>query len=844
MAGRKDTVIVTGSTGFIGSALVNRLADRFRLVGFDRAATRQPPPAAECVCIDLTSEEAIAAGLQRVRTAYGKRIASVVHLAAYFDLTGEPNPLYEEITVRGTEKLLHALQSFEVEQFVFVSSMLVHKARRPGEVINEDAPLESDLPYRASKIKAERLIHDRHGPIPVVYLRPAGVYDDLCRNAFLANQIARIYENDPTGHVYPGDLRTGQSFLHLDDLTEAISRAIGRRKRLPPEQAMLLGEPEVIGYGELQAEIGRLIRGEKWETRVVPKSLAKAGAWVQQDVLGEDAFIRSWMVDIADDHYAVDISRARKLLGWQPSHSLHETLPRMIDALKADPAGWYRANKLNAAKVAGEGTKARERVKAVHSKHEKMMSGHMAEMAGMGQQMLWGHFLVIALGAWLLSSPTQLALFDPAGAGTVQDVTRERGLWEPALRNALTGWSDIASGLLLMVFGALALSHRFAWAQWGTTVVGLWLLFAPLLFWTPSAAALTNDTAVGALAIVFSVLVPMMPGMSHEGMMDESTVPPGWSYSPSSWLQRLPIIALGFLGFLIARYLTAYQLGHIGSVWEPFFSGGNGRNGTEFIITSDVSRAWPIPDAGLGAAAYMIEALMGAMGTATRWRTMPWMVTFFFVLVVPLGGVSIFFIIIQPIMIGTYCTPCLIAAVAMLIMIPLTLDEVVAMGQYMLRAVRGGRPFWRTFFRGGPEPNGGPDGKDPGFSAALAAQSAAAVRGVTVPWTLLASCVAGAWLMISRLVFGTEGAIANGDHLAGAMIITIAVCAMAEVARPLRFLNLAFGLWLIGAPWLLAGATPGSTLNDVVAGLVVIGLSLARGRRSAEHYGSWDRYVI
>lgn len=577
---------------------------------------------------------------------------------------------------------------------------------------------------------------------------------------------------------------------------------------------------------------------------MVPKALAKAGAWVQQDVLGEDAFIRSWMVDIADDHYAVDISRARKLLGWQPKHSLRETLPRMTEALKADPQRWYQANKLNAAKVAGQGAKAEKRAKAAHAEHEEMKSGHMAEMVGMGQQMLWAHFLVIALGAWLLTSPLPLALFDSAGAGAVYDVTQERRLWTPALRNALTGWSDIASGLLLILFGSLALAPRFAWAQWGTTVVGLWLLFAPLFFWTPSAAAVTNDTVIGALAIVFSVLVPMMPGMSHEGMMDESTVPPGWSYSPSSWLQRLPIIALGFFGFLIARYLTAYQLGHAGWVWEPFFSGGNGRNGTEFIITSDVSRAWPIPDAGLGAAAYMIEALMGAMGTATRWRTMPWMVTFFFILVVPLGGVSIFFIIIQPIMIGTYCTLCLIAAAAMLIMIPLTLDEVVAMGQYMLRAVRDGRPFWRTFFQGGPEPNGGPDGKDPGFSAAFAAQCVAAVRGVTVPWTLALSVVVGAWLMISRLIFGTEGAIANGDHLAGAMIITIAVCAMAEVARPLRFLNLAFGLWLIGAPWLLGGATSGSTLNDVVAGLVVIGLSLTRGRRSAEHYGSWDRYVI
>src|SRR5262249_152019 len=152
-----------------------------------------------------------------------------------------------------------------------------------------------------------------------------------------------------------------------------------------------------------------------------------------------------------------------------------------------------------------------------------------------------------------------------------RDVTGERSLWEPALRNALTGWSDIVSGGLLMLFGTLALSPRFAWAQWATTVVGLWLLFAPLLFWTPRAAAYMNDTIVVPLAITFSVLVPMMPGMSHEGMMDESTVPPGWTYSPSSWLQRLPIIALGIFGFLIARYLAAYQLGQISAVWEPFF---------------------------------------------------------------------------------------------------------------------------------------------------------------------------------------------------------------------------------------------------------------------------------
>ncbi len=844
MAEQNDTIIVTGSTGFIGEALIGRLAESYNVIGLDLAAPKALPPSATFEKIDLTSDRSVRQILQKIRKRHGGRIDSVIHLAAYFDLTGEPNPKYEQITVRGTERLLRELQSFEVEQFIFASSMLVHRAGHPGVVIDEDWPLESDLPYRSSKIETERLIHEQRDRIPVVDLRPAGVYDDLGHNAFLAQQIARIYENDPKGHVYPGDLRTGQSFLHLEDLTDAVARLVERRKQLPPEFPLLLGEPEVMGYGELQSEIGRLIHGEEWETWEIPKPLAKAGAWVEADVLGEEPFIRPWMVDIADDHYAIDISRARKLLSWEPKHSLRATLPKMIAALKADPAAWYRANKLDSAKVAGLGQKVLARSKELRAEEEKMKPGHMAEMGAMHYETLWTQFLVIALGAWLLTSPLQFALFDPAAATTVRDITQERNLWDPALRNAFTGWSDIASGVLLMLFGTLALSPRFAWAQWGTTVVGLWLLFAPLVFWTPSAAAYMNDTIIGALAIIFSVLVPMMPGMSHEGMMDESIVPPGWTYSPSSWLQRLPIIALGFFGFLIARYLTAYQLGQIGAIWEPFFSGGGGKNGTEFIITSDVSRAWPIADAGLGATSYMIEALMGAMGTATRWRTMPWMVTFFFILVVPLGGVSIFFIIIQPIMIGTYCTLCLIAALAMLIMIPLTLDEVVAMGQYMLRSVQAGRPFWRTFFQGGPEPSGGADETDPSFSAPFASQVVAAVRGVTIPWTLLASCVVGAWLMFSRAIFATEGAIADSDHLIGALIITVAVCAMAEVARPLRFVNLLFGLWLIGAAWLLGGANAAATWNDIIVGLLVIGLSLPRGQRSAEHYGAWDRYVF
>ncbi len=454
---------------------------------------------------------------------------------------------------------------------------------------------------------------------------------------------------------------------------------------------------------------------------------------------------------------------------------------------------------------------------------------------------LWPHYVNIVLGLWLVTSPFAMGyLSDFVPDPNLLRVAEERALPSFEWRNLAMTWSDVASGALIVLFSALAAlpSRRHSWSQWAAAAVGFWLLFAPLVFWTPLPEAYANDTAVGALVIAFAVLVPMMPGMSMSGMMGGPDIPPGWAYTPSSWLQRLPIAALAVLGLLISRYLTAYQLGHIDRAWDPFFD-----EGTMTIITSDMSRAWPIADAGVGTVAYMMELLMAVMGDKRRWRTMPWMVLAFFVLVVPLGGVSIFFIVIQPIAIGTWCTLCLIAALAMAIMIPYSLDEFVAMGQFMLDAHRRGKPLWRTLWMGDAM-EGGEEDPAKEFRGSVREMAAEAARGVTVPPALVLSIAVGIWLMFTRLTFGNSDAMANSDHLVGALVVTFSIIAWAEVARPVRFLNALFGLWLIAAPFLLEGT--GSALglfNSIAAGALLIVLAVPRGP-VRDFYAGWDRYVV
>lgn len=478
--------------------------------------------------------------------------------------------------------------------------------------LDETAELAPKWPYPQSKVAAEEVVRQERGRIPAVILRLAGVYSEDCEVPSLAYQIQRIYERQRLSHVFPGDPAHGQAFVHLDDVAEAFRLTVEARHKLPEETTVLIGEPVSESYEALQNLIGRLLHGEAWTTRRIPKPVAATGAWAQEvieDVVpdaidrGIEPFIKPFMVWLADDHYELDISRAASLLGWRPRHSLRRTLPKIIGRLKQSPAAWYRRNHI-----------------AVPLWLEDLAEQPAPETQLIGEfealdrhqhgQTVWCHFANAALGLWLVSSPFIFGLAEHWGIAGELPAPNQRGL--PLADTWMTA-SDILSGLLITLFALFSLSRRTGWARWATAALGSWLLFAPLVFWTPSAVAYANDTLVGALVILFAVGVPATPGVSPVARLVGPDTPPGWDYSPSSWNQRIPIIALALVGLLISRYLAAFQLGHIDAAWDPFFG-----DGTERIVTSAVSEAWPVSDAGLGGAAYVLEIITGVIGDKRR----------------------------------------------------------------------------------------------------------------------------------------------------------------------------------------------------------------------------------
>jgi nucleoside-diphosphate-sugar epimerase len=340
--------LITGSSGLIGSRLGRALADRYRIVGLDI----KPPDdgAGDFIECDLTETESVAAALKQVEERHGRRVASVVHLAAYYDFSGEPSPLYDELTVEGTRRLLAGLLELEVEQFVFSSSLLVMKPVEEGEKITEKSPVEGTWDYPESKLEAEQVIRQMRSGVPAVILRLAGVYDEDCHSVPISQQIARIHQKQLESYFFPGDADHGQAFVHLDDAIDAMVKTVDRRHELGDYTVLLIAEPDVMSYEELQDRLGELLHGKEWPTIRIPKVVAKAGAWVQDKLASEDepAFIKPWMVDLADQHYPVAIERARAALGWEPRHRLRQTIDEMVHRLKRHPAAWYAANGLPA----------------------------------------------------------------------------------------------------------------------------------------------------------------------------------------------------------------------------------------------------------------------------------------------------------------------------------------------------------------------------------------------------------------------------------------------------------------------------------------------------------------
>ena len=212
-------VLVTGSTGFVGRALVRALSARgHAVVGTARTADRPGTMGETRVVIpDIGPDTDWAPALGGVDT--------VVHLAARVHVRHQRGPesaaAFHRVNVEGTQRLLEGVRKEGVATFVFVSSIGA-VASVSDRDLDESAPCCPTTPYGCSKLEAEQIIRRDAGGLRWVVLRPPMLYGTCAPGNF--GPLVRVVR---AGWPLPfGAVANRRSFMFVANLADAIVRVI------------------------------------------------------------------------------------------------------------------------------------------------------------------------------------------------------------------------------------------------------------------------------------------------------------------------------------------------------------------------------------------------------------------------------------------------------------------------------------------------------------------------------------------------------------------------------------------------------------------------------------------
>ncbi len=170
-------------------------------------------------------------------------------------------------------------------------------------------------------------------------------------------------------------------------------------------------------------------------------------------------------------------------------------------------------------------------------------------------------------------------------------------------------------------------------------------------------------------------------------------------YNPSKWGPRVAICLVAAIPVPIATYMGLFQWGLIDSFWDPFFG-----KETEGVLKSELSHEMQdiirLPDAILGAVAYIGDIIFALAGSNRRWFDRPWLVALFGLDVIPVSLVSATLVFMQAFVVHSWCFLCLVTACFSLVLVLLSYDEVFASITFMHRVwkrSRSKRVVWNTF---------------------------------------------------------------------------------------------------------------------------------------------------
>lgn len=314
-------ILVTGSAGFIGSSLCDKLLDEgYNVTGIDNFDDFYPRSIKEMNLVRLRMNKDFYFTESDIRDCASieailkqKRIGLVIHLAARAGVRPSIEKIreYYDVNINGTLSVLEAMKKTGVRKMIFASSSSVY-GNNPKVPFSESDNVDNPIsPYASTKKSGELLCHvysHLHG-FNITCLRFFTVFGPRQRPDLAIHKFVRLIDNGKPVEVY-GDGSSGRDYTFIEDILQGIVCAI---EHLDGYRIYNLGESRIVRLKMLVEMIEEIL---DTKAEILYKPMQEGD------------------VNIT---YA-DISKAKSEIGYDPKFNFREGLVRFID--------WYKNNKI------------------------------------------------------------------------------------------------------------------------------------------------------------------------------------------------------------------------------------------------------------------------------------------------------------------------------------------------------------------------------------------------------------------------------------------------------------------------------------------------------------------
>jgi nucleoside-diphosphate-sugar epimerase len=319
MIEKSSAIFMTGASGFVGTALIQRLSrDNVRLTAGVLAGedARHLPAEVERVTVEPLSDSSdYSTALQYSDI--------VIHLAARVhimqDTAEDPLLEFRKVNSHGTERLARQAANAGVRRFVFISTIKVH-GEETAVPYREDSPFAPLDPYGISKVEAEAALQRvaAETGLEVVVVRSPLVYGPGVKANFL-QLMSIVSRGVPLPFL---SIRNKRSLVFVENLVDALATCATHSDAAG--QAFLVSDGEDVSTPELIRAVASALGRP---SRLLP--FASGLMRIAGKMFGKSAAVERLLGSLQ-----VDCSKIRKELGWTPPHTVKQGLEKTAEWFK------------------------------------------------------------------------------------------------------------------------------------------------------------------------------------------------------------------------------------------------------------------------------------------------------------------------------------------------------------------------------------------------------------------------------------------------------------------------------------------------------------------------------